>query len=1011
MAVLKVSDIAEQKNPVEIYEKGLLDLEKTSKKVISGLISDAKKLKQEFPKSFESSKDIKKFNEAVKKTETNIKGLNKAATELTAVQKERIRIQKAQEREEAKSTQEVRKKEKALKAVKIANQQSNQETTRTIKLQRAESGSIQQLSAQLEINKNKYVALSAAERQNAAVGGVLLKTIQQQDAQLKQLNATIGRNQANVGAYGQAIKGAFAQFTGAALLAQGISRGIQEISQFVRGSIRLFQEQEQAFAQVAQGIESTGGAAGRSLKELSKQARDLQESGIFGDESILRGVTSQLLTFTNITGEAFDRTQQAALDVTTRLFGADASAESLKATSIQLGKALNDPVANLGALSRSGIQFSVVQKENIKDLANANRLNEAQAIILDELQNQYGGSYAAALDTATGRIKNFNNRIGDLQENLGRFIAGALSDLITKFDEFSQTAQASGIAKEFQIIGDAIGDAIAPIGDIIKQFGRLFNLFGDGNEEISIFSLLIKSIGLTIQTILIPIELLGKALVFLVDKLADVVEWAGEKLPEAWQWIIDNSGPLAVIIEKVGDALGYVVDKATDILKTLGLLSGDDGMAGLTKETKRLTKTTEENTEATDNNTDSKKRQLTAYEKLNKQISEHESLLNNQLLLGDKDATATILRLQNLRDRKEAVEKLKKSLEDLLIVIEEEPEIVIGDAGEVVNPLAGLFDVDGSDEVAKAVTEGLQEGINAGLDDLEAFKPTFRDKFWRALGVHPDDIAAVEQQAEQFINAFTTFLNKVTDAQIKAANDRIKARDANIQELEAQLKEEQDLQASGSANSVELYERQIEDEEALRDQAIKDREKAQKQQQQIDDAQQLSAIITAIANIVEGWSTVPFVGSILGIAAAGVMLASFLSLKSDANSLEVGGRGDDKGIITGKRHSQGGERFADNIEVEQGEKWWVMNRNASKKNGQLMDSVFDSLNNDVSLNLASSVVPEYPSVNVLNQLNTMDLLEQQKKTNTLLERWERMEIMGNATKYTKNNLSGEVIKQ
>jgi len=155
-------------------------------------------------------------------------------------------------------------------------------------------------------------------------------------------------------------------------------------------SVRAFQNQAKAIAQVEAGLKSTGNVAGKTSAELQKMASDLQKTTLFGDEDILQNATAQLLTFTNITGQQFDRTQKAALDLATRLDG------DLKSASIQLGKALNDPVANLSALSRSGIQFSAEQKEVIKSLAETGRLAEAQTIILDELNKQYGGSAEAA---------------------------------------------------------------------------------------------------------------------------------------------------------------------------------------------------------------------------------------------------------------------------------------------------------------------------------------------------------------------------------------------------------------------------------------------------------------------------------------------------------------------------------------------------------------------------------------------------------------------------------------
>lgn len=184
-----------------------------------------------------------------------------------------------------------------------------------------------------------------------------------------------------------------------------------------------FDKQAVAVGQVEQGLISTGRTVGFTLEQLTKQAIRFQRNTIFGDETILQGVTAQLLTFTNITGTAFYRTQKAVMDVTSRLYGAQANAESLRGTSIMLGKALNDPVANLGALSRAGIQFSDSQKEVIKKFAQTNQIAKAQEIILNELANQYGGSAAAIAKAGMGTAKQTKAAWGDIKETLGKGVA------------------------------------------------------------------------------------------------------------------------------------------------------------------------------------------------------------------------------------------------------------------------------------------------------------------------------------------------------------------------------------------------------------------------------------------------------------------------------------------------------------------------------------------------------------------------------------------------------------
>ena len=203
---------------------------------------------------------------------------------------------------------------------------------------------------------------------------------------------------------------------------------VTAITTFTRSSIQALDFQRKAQAKVAQAIKTTGGVAGFAAIELENLAKSLQKVTLFGDEDILSNVTAQLLTFTNIAGKEFKRTQQIVLDVST-VIGQD-----LKSTAIQLGKALNDPVANLGALGRSGIQFSKDQKVLIKSLWEVGQQAEAQGIILAELERQYGGQAKAAADVDVS-LTQLKNRFGDFKEGVAGLIIsvikaeGAFKDL------------------------------------------------------------------------------------------------------------------------------------------------------------------------------------------------------------------------------------------------------------------------------------------------------------------------------------------------------------------------------------------------------------------------------------------------------------------------------------------------------------------------------------------------------------------------------------------------------
>jgi hypothetical protein len=231
-------------------------------------------------------------------------------------------------------------------------------------------------------------------------------------------------------------------------------------------SVQAFREQSKAIAQVEAGLKSTAGQVGMTSQELQKMATDLQNKTLFGDEVILKDATAQLLTFTNITGENFGRTQEAALDLATRLDG------DLKSASIQLGKALNDPVANLSALSRSGIQFSEDQKAVIKSLTETGNLAEAQTLILDELNKQYGGSAEAAAE-ADGGFTQLANSFGDLQEEIGRLLVQYLRPIVDQLKTFVQFLQ--GTSDGTKRVALAIAGIAAAIGPVLLILPNLIS--------------------------------------------------------------------------------------------------------------------------------------------------------------------------------------------------------------------------------------------------------------------------------------------------------------------------------------------------------------------------------------------------------------------------------------------------------------------------------------------------------------------------------------------------------
>ena len=118
------------------------------------------------------------------------------------------------------------------------------------------------------------------------------------------------------------------------------------------------------------------------------------------DNLSIKATQAKLLTFSELAktadkaGGAFDRANKAALDMAAAGFG---NAES---NAVQLGKALNDPIKGVTALTKSGVTFTAQEKEKIKVLVESNKMLEAQELVLKAIEKQVGGTAeATANDT------------------------------------------------------------------------------------------------------------------------------------------------------------------------------------------------------------------------------------------------------------------------------------------------------------------------------------------------------------------------------------------------------------------------------------------------------------------------------------------------------------------------------------------------------------------------------------------------------------------------------------
>jgi hypothetical protein len=320
-------------------------------------------------------------------------------------------------------------------------------------------------------------------------------------------------------------------------------------------------ESREAMAQVESALASMGDAAGRTLPQLQEQAAALQKLSTFDDDDILKSVTANLLTFGNVSGDAFDRAQLAAVNLSARL------GQDLQSSAIQLGKALNDPIKGVTALSRVGVSFTADQKAMIAAMVEAGNTAGAQSLILDELEKQYGGAAKAARDAAPGsdqidKWREVQERIGELVLVMGERLLPVVDKILKAFLSLSPEMQTAVVG--FAAVAAAIGPVAFGIGTLMSGVGAMLPLFGKMGVVLKIVPPLLSAVGVAFRFMLGPVGLAITAigLLYLAWKNWDKIEPILRNLYNAVKnWVVDKLNAIWDGVKKRIEAVkGYFYD-------------------------------------------------------------------------------------------------------------------------------------------------------------------------------------------------------------------------------------------------------------------------------------------------------------------------------------------------------------------------------------------------------------------------------------------------------------------
>jgi len=214
----------------------------------------------------------------------------------------------------------------------------------------------------------------------------------------------------------------------------------KKIIGFFKSIFAEARESQRVTRMTAAVIKSTGGAAHVSAKQVDALSNAISNN-VGVDDDMIETAAGMILTFTKIRNEAgkgnqiFDRTTVAVTDMAAKFGQGKVTASGLQAASIQLGKALNDPIKGITALSRVGVTFDAGQKKQIKTMVEHGNILGAQKIILQEVEKEFGGIAKASSDPIQRAKVIWNN----WKEDLGKKFLPVLNRIVNVIIGFLPT--------------------------------------------------------------------------------------------------------------------------------------------------------------------------------------------------------------------------------------------------------------------------------------------------------------------------------------------------------------------------------------------------------------------------------------------------------------------------------------------------------------------------------------------------------------------------------------------
>jgi hypothetical protein len=375
----------------------------------------------------------------------------------------------------------------------------------------------------------------------------------------------------------------------------GLGVGSLLVGEF-KGATDAAQDSNRIGRETEARLKSTGATAWTTASAIAGLAA-AQAEKVGVDDDLIQGGENMLLTFKGVTNAAgagndiFNRATKSALDLAAGMHHGKIDADGLQGANIMLGKALEDPVKGITALTRVGVTFTAKQKEQIKGLVEHGDKLGAQKVILKAVGDQFAGT-AEASATAEGKM---SAKVGNLQEKIGNMLLPVLdkaATLLGKLADFISrntgvigpligvVATVIGLWKAWSIAQGILNAVMAanPIGLIIIAIAALVVGVILAYKHSKTFRDIVQKVWEALKTAIKWVTGLGRAIkdvflnaiTWLVSAGKNVIMGFWNGLKAVWQGatgVIGWWGNLELfILRKIGDAAKWLYQKGRDVI-------------------------------------------------------------------------------------------------------------------------------------------------------------------------------------------------------------------------------------------------------------------------------------------------------------------------------------------------------------------------------------------------------------------------------------------------------------